>query len=171
MSANVEIGIAGDPADLSAVRALFEEYAAWLEVDLCFQGFSDELASLPGKYAPPDGRLYLATIDAQPAGCIALKRLDEKTAEVKRLYVRPDFRGRGLGLSLARRVIEDARSIGYRSLVLDTLERMSSARKIYKALGFRRITPYYVNPLEGVVYMRLDLSGYLNAGRRGRGKS
>ena len=157
MSPDVEIRTVGGSSDLGAVRALFEEYAAWLDVDLCFQGFAEELASLPGKYAPPDGRLYLATIDGRPAGCIALRRLDERTGEVKRLFVRPWCRGKGLGLSLARRIVEDARSVGYRSLVLDTLDRMASARRIYEALGFRRSKPYYANPLEGVVYMRLDL--------------
>lgn len=157
MRPNVEIRAVGNPADLSAVRGLFEEYAAWLDVDLCFQGFAEESASLPGKYAPPDGRLYIATVDGQPAGCVALRRLDATTGEVKRLYVRPGCRGCGLGLALARRVVEDARSIGYGRLVLDTLDRMTSARKIYEALGFRRTVPYCVNPLEGVVYMVLDL--------------
>ncbi len=157
MDRSVKIRAADKPADLRAVRALFEEYAAWLDEDLCFQGFAEELASLPGKYAPPDGRLFIATVDGRPAGCIALRRLDAGTGEVKRLYVRPEGRGLGIGSALARRVVDEARTVGYERLVLDTLERMSSARKIYESLGFRRTAPYYVNPLDGVVYMALDL--------------
>lgn len=157
MDPNVEIRSVDGPTDLCAVRSLFEEYAAWLDVDLCFQGFAEELASLPGKYAPPDGRLFVATVDGRPAGCIALRRLDAATGEVKRLYVRPEGRGLGIGSALARRVVDEARKIGYERLVLDTLERMPSARRIYESLGFRRTEPYYANPLAGVIYMALDL--------------
>jgi len=142
-------------ADIAHIRTLFEEYAAWLAVDLCFQGFDDELASLPGAYAPPRGRLYMAGPSDAPHGCIALRPLDAAAAvgEVKRLYVRPAARGRRLGESLVRRLMEDARAIGYRELKLDTLEWMSDARKLYERLGFAQCSPYYHNPLPGAVYM------------------
>jgi GNAT superfamily N-acetyltransferase len=145
------------PSELDAVRRLFREYADWLGVDLCFQGFDEELATLPGRYAPPDGRLLLARDGAAAVGCIGLRRVDAATGEVKRLYVRPEARGRGLGGELARRVIAAAREIGYRRLVLDTLAPMAEARSLYGALGFREIPAYYANPLSGVIYMELRL--------------
>ena len=148
---------AAAPGEIDAVRALFREYADWLGVDLCFQGFDEELATLPGKYAPPDGRLLLARDGAAAVGCIGLRRVDATTGEVKRLYVRPAARGQGLGGELARRVIAAAREIGYRRLVLDTLEPMAEARSLYGALGFRVIPAYYANPLSGVIYMELVL--------------
>jgi GNAT superfamily N-acetyltransferase len=126
-------------------------------VDLCFQGFDEELATLPGKYAPPDGRLLLAREGAAAVGCIGLRRTDATTGEVKRLYVRPVARGQGLGGELARRVMTAAREIGYRRLVLDTLEPMAEARRLYGSLGFREIPAYYANPLAGVIYMELVL--------------
>ncbi|HLB14818.1 MAG TPA: GNAT family N-acetyltransferase, partial [Burkholderiales bacterium] len=113
------IGGAATPGELAAVRVLFREYADWLGVDLCFQGFDEELATLPGKYAPPDGRLLLAGDGVAAVGCIGLRRFDATTGEVKRLYVRPAARGHGLGGALALQVIEAARGIGYRRLVLD----------------------------------------------------
>lgn len=143
--------------DLTRVRELFLEYAAWLNVDLCFQGFDEELASLPGAYARPDGRLLLAMQDEQAAGCIALRRFDADTGEVKRLWVRPAFRATGLGRGLAERVISEARAAGYKRLVLDTLGTMASAIALYRSLGFREIAPYYDNPLAGAVYMGLEL--------------
>jgi ribosomal protein S18 acetylase RimI-like enzyme len=144
--------------DIATARALFIEYQQELGVDLCFQGFEEELASLPGKYAPPDGRLFLAKRAGAVAGCIALRRVDATSGEVKRLYVRPVFRGAGLGLVLARVVIDAARGIGYRRLVLDTLEQMKPARALYEALGFREIPAYYENPLPGAIYMALDFA-------------
>jgi GNAT superfamily N-acetyltransferase len=145
------------PGEIEAVRALFQEYADGLGVDLCFQGFAEELATLPGKYAPPDGRLLLAFDGTAAVGCVGLRRTDATTGEVKRLYVRPAARGRGLGGELARWVVAAAREIGYRRLVLDTLEPMAEARRLYGALGFREIPAYYVNPLSGVIYMELVL--------------
>ena len=157
MAAGTGIHRAEGLEDIAHIRLLFEEYAAWLDVDLCFQGFAEEVAGLPGKYAPPDGRLYLARADGRPAGCIALRRFDDETGEVKRLYVRPAYRGLGLGYELAARVLRDAKEIGYRRLVLDTLPRMEAARKLYERLGFRPVPAYYGNPLGGVVYMELVL--------------
>ncbi len=149
---------AASAADVAHARALFEEYAAWLAVDLCFQGFEEELATLPGKYAPPMGRLFLAGA-AEPVGCIALRPLDEPgVAEMKRLYVRPVARGTGLGGRLAETVIEHARAIGYRELRLDTGNWMHEAMRLYARLGFVECPPYYHNPMPGVVYMSLALS-------------
>ncbi|MFO1360940.1 MAG: GNAT family N-acetyltransferase [Burkholderiales bacterium] len=148
---------AAGAADVDAARALFLEYAAWLQEDLGFQGFAAELATLPGAYAPPDGRLVLACFRAHPVGCVALRRFDAQTGEVKRLYVQPDHRGHGLGGALAAAVTGAARAIGYRRLVLDTLERMPAARGLYAALGFREIAPYYETPLAGTRFMALAL--------------
>jgi putative acetyltransferase len=145
---------AASPVDFAHARALFEEYAAWLGVDLCFQGFAEELATLPGAYAPPRGRLLLAGPQSNPTGCIALRPLSEPgIGEVKRLYVRPAARGTGLGEALVQALMHDARAIGYRELKLDTLDRMSDALRLYGRLGFAACAPYYHNPLPGVVYL------------------
>lgn len=157
------ISAAATPSDLAQARALFQEYAAWLEVDLCFQGFAEELATLPGAYAPPLGLLMLAGPREAALGCIALRPLAEAAAapgaagEVKRLYVRPAARGTGLGRRLVQTVIDGARAIGYRELKLDTLDRMAEARSLYASLGFRECAPYYHNPIPGAVYMSLVL--------------
>jgi len=153
---------AASAADVAAARALFEEYAAALNVDLCFQGFAEELASLPGAYAPPRGRLLLAGPSHAPIGCVALRPLpadDGTTAvcEIKRLYVQPAARGTGLGAALAQAVLAEARAIGYREVRLDTLASMSAARALYASLGFRECAPYYHNPLGGTAYMALAL--------------
>jgi GNAT superfamily N-acetyltransferase len=148
---------AAGPADWAAARALFLEYAAWLQEDLCFQGFEEELATLPGKYAPPDGRLFLAVDGDAPIGCIALRRLDAEAGEVKRLYLQPDHRGRGLAHALCAEVVAAARAVGYRRLVLDTLDRMTAARRLYAAAGFREIPAYYATPLCGTKFMELRL--------------
>ena len=140
-------------ADLAAVRALFLEYAAWLQEDLCFQGFEQELATLPGKYAPPDGRLFLACRDGQPIGCVALRRCDDDSVELKRLYVQPDHRGHGVARALAAAAIEAARAIGFGRVVLDTLDRMTAARALYAAMGFHEIPAYYTNPISGAQFM------------------
>jgi ribosomal protein S18 acetylase RimI-like enzyme len=145
-------------ADMGAARALFEEYAAALAVDLCFQNFAQELAELPGGYAAPRGRLLFAERGVQLLGCVALRPLDGgATGEVKRLYVRPQARGLGVGRALAQAVIERARAIGYRELKLDTLASMHEAQALYASLGFRECEAYYRNPVEGTVYMALRI--------------
>ena len=145
-------------ADLDEVRALFREYAVWLQVDLCFQGFEAEMAALPGRYAPPSGRLYLAEVDGVVAGAIGLRELEPGVCEMKRLFVRDFARGRGAGRLLVERVIADARDMGYAAMRLDTLrQRMAAANALYDELGFRDIPAYYANPVENVRYMELDL--------------
>lgn len=146
-------------ADIARARALFEEYAAGLGVDLCFQGFAEELAALPGAYAPPRGCLLLAGPPDAAVACVALRPLpgagaaSNRVGEVKRLYVRPEARGRGLGERLVRTLLDVARAAGYRELKLDTLAAMIAARRLYERLGFGACPPYYENPLAGVVYM------------------
>ena len=152
------IAPAKTPAQIAQARELFLEYANSLGFSLCFQNFDQELANLPGDYAPPEGCLLLAMQDGQPAGCVALHKLDGENCEMKRLYVRPQFRGHGLGLALAERVIADARQIGYKYLRLDTVEPvMRAAVAMYRRLGFREIAPYRPNPIEGALYMELQL--------------
>ena len=149
---------AESPNQIAGVSELFLEYAQSLGFSLCFQNFDQELATLPGDYAPPEGCLLLAMQDGQPAGCVALHKLDGENCEMKRLYVRPQFRGHGLGLALAERVIADARQIGYKYLRLDTVEPvMRAAVAMYRRLGFREIAPYRPNPIEGALYMELQL--------------
>jgi putative acetyltransferase len=143
--------------DYAKARALFMEYAQWLKVDLCFQGFAEELQSLPGAYAPPRGRLLLAGVDHDAFACIALRPLGDGVAEVKRLYVQPARRGEHWAHRLAEALIAAAREIGYRELKLDTLDWMAPARALYSGLGFRECGAYYDNPLAGVVYMSLEL--------------
>jgi GNAT superfamily N-acetyltransferase len=155
--ATIPIREADGAADIGAARELFEEYARWLAVDLCFQNFAEELATLPGAYARPRGRLLLAGPAPQAVGCIALRPLDAHAGEVKRLYVRPEARGTGLGARLASAVLEAAREIGYRELKLDTLARMTEARALYARLGFTECAPYYRNPLGDVIYMSMLL--------------
>jgi putative acetyltransferase len=149
---------AESPAQIAVIRELFLEYAQSLRFSLCFQSFDKELAGLPGDYAAPEGRLLLASHEGAPAGCVALHKLDRGICEMKRLYVRPQFRGKGLGRALAERIIADARQIGYKRLRLDTVEpMMRAAVAMYRQLGFREIAPYRENPIEGALYMELEL--------------
>jgi len=145
--------------DLPACRELFTEYQNALGVSLCFQGFDRELAELPGAYVPPRGGLWLATVDGKLAGCVALRPLGPEEAEMKRLYVRPDFRGHRLGRELAEVVIDAARAAGYRTLKLDTLPSMERAQQLYERLGFVETAPYNDNPVEGVRFLCLGLAG------------
>jgi ribosomal protein S18 acetylase RimI-like enzyme len=145
-------------AHINSARELFREYEAWLNLDLCFQNFEKELAQLPGAYASPSGRLLLAFEDKELAGCVALRRLDDNVCEMKRLFLRPQFHGRGLGRELAERIIEEGRAIGYQKMRLDTLsEQMGSAIRLYRALGFQEIAAYYKNPVPGALFMELPL--------------
>ena len=144
--------------EIATVRDLFREYEAWLGLDLCFQGFEEELRDLLGKYAEPDGRLLLAYVDDELAGCIALRKLEDGICEMKRLFVRDGFRGHKVGISLIERLIADARESGYKSMRLDTYpEKMSKAVSLYESHGFREIPPYYGNPHDGVLFMELTL--------------
>jgi len=143
--------------EVLTVRCLFEEYAESLGIDLCFQGFEKELAGLPGSYAPPQGRLLLALQDGQTAGCIGLRPLEPGICEMKRLYVRPAFRTHGIGRVLVDRIIQEARQAGYRHMRLDTLPSMAAALALYRRLDFREIAPYYENPVEGAVFLELQL--------------
>jgi ribosomal protein S18 acetylase RimI-like enzyme len=146
------------PDDIEVVRELFREYADGLGVDLCFQGFAEELATLPGKYALPAGRLLLAWQDDAPVGCVALRPLrDDGACEMKRLYVRPQARGTKLGRQLAERICSEARDAGYAHIRLDTLPSMEAAMRLYFSLGFRPIDAYTYNPVAGVKYLELAL--------------
>ncbi len=145
--------------DMAVLRALFLEYQDWLGVDLCFQGFEEELATLPGKYAPPAGGVWLAHVEGALAGCVGFRPHDGGSCEMKRLWVRPAFRGLGLGRRLAETSIAAAGRAGYRTMCLDTLAFMDQARALYQTLGFHEIPAYYDNPLEDVRYLELDLRG------------
>lgn len=153
----VRVVAARSSRDLARVRALFEEYARSLPVDLGFQGFAEELRTLPGEYAPPQGALFLARCGARSVGCVGVRPLPGGVGEMKRLYVRPSFRGRGVGRVLADRAVRAARERGYRSLRLDTLAGMTSAVALYRSLGFAEIPPYRYNPVPGARFFELVL--------------
>ncbi len=152
-----------EPAQMDDVRALFTEYAGLLGVDLCFQGFEAELAGLPGVYAPPTGTLLLAYVDQALAGCGALRPLPDvdypNACEMKRLFVRREFRRFGLGRQIAQALMDQAVRAGYSTMLLDTLDDMEAARGLYATLGFEEIPPYYFNPLPGAHYLKVDLEG------------
>ncbi len=146
------------PEQIDQARGLFKEYAAWLELDLCFQNFEKELAELPGAYAPPEGRLLLGFQDEKLVGCVALRKLSDGVCEMKRLFVRHEFQGSGLGRQLIEAILQAARGIGYGKMRLDTLpEQMGNAIRLYRAFGFEEIEPYYDNPVPGALFMELLL--------------
>ena len=151
------IAIVENAAQLEQARTLFEEYWKSFGFTPCFQNFGDEVAGLPGAYAPPGGRLALAIIEGIPAGCVALKRFDENRCEAKRLYVRPEFRGHGVGRALLDWVIAQARAIGYRELVGDTMPVMQQALDMYRRMGFEFTGPYAADPTPGAIFLRLRL--------------
>jgi ribosomal protein S18 acetylase RimI-like enzyme len=154
----ISISQAESSVQIAQARELFLEYAQSLGFSLCFQNFDQELAQLPGSYAPPEGRLLLAEYDSQLAGCVALHKLEPNICEMKRLYVRPQFRGKGIGRVLIDRVIAEARRIGYQLMRLDTVEPvMKDAVAMYRKIGFHQIAPYCNNPIEGALYMELPL--------------
>ncbi len=142
---------------IGTVRDLFVEYWEWLGFDGCFQGFDEELNTLPGRYAPPDGCILLALWESEPAGCVALRRLEDRGCEMKRLYVRPTFRGRRIGFAMASAIVKEARDRRYAYMRLDTLPVMKNAIALYRSLGFKEITPYGSDPTPGAKYMELVL--------------
>jgi len=144
--------------EIETARGIFREYESWLGLDLCFQGFEEELADLPGKYAPPDGRLFLAYSDKHLAGCAALRKIEPEVCEMKRLFVRHEFRRFGIGRLLIDELITAAREIGYQAMRLDTYPaKMGKAVHLYRKYGFNEIPAYYNNPYEGVLFMELQL--------------
>jgi Acetyltransferases len=155
----IEIIQAETPEHIEEARKLFRDYHAWFGLDLCFQDFDGEVAALPGKYAPPEGRLFIAYADGKPAGSIALRKLEEGICEMKRLFVRDEFRGRKIGVLLIEKIIEEARAIGYEKMRLDTYPpKMGKAVALYNAYGFREIPAYYHNPYGETLYMEKDLN-------------
>ena len=157
-SAAIEIVVASAAAEIAAVRSLFAEYAESLDFDLGFQGFDDELATLPGAYGPPAGRLLLARLSGDAVGTVGLRPLGSGICEMKRLYVRSEYRGRGAGRRLATTLCAAAATLGYGRMRLDTTASMGAAQALYRALNFREIPPYYDNPIDGAIYFERALS-------------
>ena len=159
---SIELRVADSPDDLAAIRALFLDYQADLGIDLCFQGFAEELATLPGAYAEPSGLLMLASVGGAPAGCCAFRPLVNSDhlneCEMKRLFVRHAYRGLGLGRQLVEQIMTRATLAGYTNMLLDTLSDMEAARALYQEVGFIEVAPYYHNPLPGAHYLMADLS-------------
>ncbi|MDY7028822.1 MAG: GNAT family N-acetyltransferase [Spirochaetota bacterium] len=156
-SAPFSIRCADQETELDIIRTLFREYVEELGDNLDFQGFQDELKHLPGEYSHPYGSLFLAWVEEVPAGCVALRRIDGSTCEMKRLFVRPEYRSMKVGRALVETIIADARSRGYRTMKLDTLEKLQAAYRLYRSFGFRETDPYTYNPLPGAVFMELEL--------------
>ena len=156
MTSHVEITLA-EPDDFAAIRSLLAAYQRWLDLDLSYQHFAEEVAHLPGAYGDPEGALLIAHLDDQPVGMAALRRLDNERCEMKRLFVRTEARGLGIGKRLAERIISEARVRGYREMVLDTLPVMTDAQRMYSELGFVDIAPYYDSPIAGTRFMSLVL--------------
>ena len=154
----IELRLSSNSRDVTSARRLFLEYAQSLDFDLWFQNFDEELQRLPGEYAPPSGRLFLARINGKLAGCVALHGLSGLICEMKRLYVRPKYRGLGLGRLLAEKVIIEAEVMSYRKMRLDTIATMVTAIALYERMGFARIPAYRPNPIQGAVYMELQLN-------------
>jgi putative acetyltransferase len=154
----MQITEAKSKAEIEQARNLFREYQAFLNIDLCFQDFEQELASLPGKYAQPSGAILLARVDGELAGCVAVRPIEGDVCEMKRLYVKDKFRGLAIGKKLAQAIIEKAKQRNYKTMRLDTLERLETAMAIYQKLGFKRIEPYYANPLNEVAYWQLEMT-------------
>lgn len=153
----MEIVQARSAAEIETARGLIREFAEWLKIDLSFQNFEQEVAGLPGDYAPPAGRLLLAMHAGEAVGCVALRKLSDEICEMKRLYVREAARGSGAGRALTAAIIEQARAIGYRRMRLDTLPMMGAAHRLYARLGFREIAAYRHNPVPGAKFMELEL--------------
>ena len=154
----IEIVQAETPAQIEQARNLFREYEKMLGLNLCFQNFDEEVANLPGKYAAPEGRLFLVLSDGKLAGCVALRKLENKICEMKRLFVREDFRNLRIGKLLIEKIIEEARTAAYEKMRLDTFPaKMSKAVKLYESYGFREIPPYYDNPYDGILFMEMKL--------------
>lgn len=154
----IEFVQAETPAQIEQARTLFREYETWIDLNLCFQNFEAEVANLPGKYAAPDGRLFLALADGKLAGCGALRKLENRICEMKRLFVRDEFRGRKIGKLLIEKIITEAQIAGYVKMRLDTFPpKMTQAVKLYESYGFREISPYYQNPYAGVLFLEKKL--------------
>jgi putative acetyltransferase len=153
----VELVVVENDAQVDDVRQLFKEYTASLGFDLHFQEYDREYAHLPGEYQPPSGRLYLALCDGNIAGCVALRRFEDSICEMKRMYVKPEYRGRGIGRKMAEKVISEARKIGYKRMRLDTIDTMAAAITLYESMGFKPIKPYRLNPIRGAYFMELVL--------------